>query len=93
MEQTYGSDTTPDGWVMPVATEPDPDPKPGGLNGIHMDSLLRVLNKLDKVVERDGTHIIDEAKFAVYDGNGEAVTVLVGFNPELSLHYFIGIEA
>lgn len=58
-----------------------------GLNGIHLDAIVKLMDKLDKVAENWGTHVIGEAKFEVFDGNGAGVTIVVSFNDELSLHY------
>lgn len=97
MEQTLGSDITPGGWinrpdVQAELQDPDPVHNKNGLNGIHVDSLRKLLNKLDRCVENSGTHLVDEAKFILYDGEGDGITVLLGFDERDSMHYLIGVE-
>ncbi len=90
MEQTLGQDTTPNGWI---SRTPEPEELPtAGLNGLHIDALRKLLNKLDKCAEEWGTHIVDEARFGLYDGNGDMVAVLIGFDVNLNMHYLVGVD-
>lgn len=73
-------------------------PKPmelptAGLNGLHLDALLKLMNKLDKCTDEWGTHVIGEATFELFDGNGDGVNVVVCFNGDLNLHYLARVES
>ena len=72
---------------------PVPEMPTAGLNGIHLDALLKVMNKLDKLSEGWGTHTIGDARFEIFDGNGEGVIVVVCFDENLNLHYLSRIES
>jgi hypothetical protein len=76
------------GYGLPV-----PELPTAGLNGIHLDALVKLMDKLDKVAENWGTHVIGEAKFEIFDGNDEGVTVVVCFNGDLNLHYMARVES
>jgi len=69
-----------------------PEPT-AGLNGIHLDALLKMMNKLDKLAEGWGTHVIGEATFEIFDGNGEGVNVIVCWSDTLSLHYLARVAS
>jgi hypothetical protein len=74
--------------------EPEPVALPtAGLNGLHLDALLKLMNKLDKCAEEWGTHVIGQAKFELFDGNGDGVTIVVQFNEDLNLHYLARVES
>jgi hypothetical protein len=62
------------------------------LNGIHLEALLKLMDKLDKMVAAYGTHVTGEARFSVYDTTGEATVVCIGYDGNLGLHILTAVE-
>lgn len=60
------------------------------LNGIQLEAVLKLLNKLDSLTLNYGTHMVGKAKFKVYDEAANAAEVSIGYRESGNMHYLIG---
>jgi hypothetical protein len=60
------------------------------LNATHVESVSHLLDKLDKMVMKWGTHVTGKAKFIVIDDSAIEVVVTIEWSPTGGCHYLVG---
>ena len=60
------------------------------LNAVQLQSVLKLLDKLDKLTMNMGTHLEGQAMFTVYDENANQSMVTVEWSQAGGCHYLVG---
>lgn len=67
-----------------------PEEQRDDLNGIQLQAVQKILNKLDNLTVNYGTHLVGKAKFKVYDEASNSAEVCIEWSESSSMHYLLG---